>query len=682
MLKVLRKIKEYLYSKKDVGGRNYCIPFLWLDEKYTYTESADGKRYFVNPYDYFCQVISNILDKSNTNTDYSISYSKIMSKKSGNETFSRDWINSASLYGFFVRMTTAYNHKGFWKFQGRNSMNFTEDGSFLKSIILLPFLKEMGIDTIYSLPITKYSHKFKKGELSSPYAVKNFLEVENFYGDELLKPFTVEEEFKAFVEAAHMLGIRVILDFIPRTASRDNDLILEHPDWFYWIKSEYKNEYKAPYIDDLPFCQPAEDNLDSIYSSDETKNLLSMFTLDPRTTDPDKWEKVINNLSSEDDLLDVIEKEFGMITPPGFSDWINDTQPPWSDVTFLKLFNLPPNVSRKYVDDTQPPYLLYDIIKSSNFENDSPNMELWDYIINIIPHYQTEFGIDGVRLDMGHALPRELESSIIKKTREIDPSFVFIAEELEIHKDKKSKEHGYDAILGNSWWMQPRVDEGNCYDFSSNLVKKLVLPTLATAETPDTPRAVSRAYGKRFAMFAAVLNTFLPNGIRFINSGSEISEKQPMNLGLDNNDEGRYMLSDADPMSGKLAFFDHYELHWDEADMEMLELIRTLGEFKNKYGYWCIKDYLVSGYMTHSDKIIAHMFRHPSESVILVSISNTDFSNGQWITIDAGNIPDFQVNRIKKKLREFKNAEDYLEIENGYVHVYLGPGEASVLTIR
>ncbi len=679
---MLRKIYDYINSKRDIGGKNYCLPCLWIYNGYNYKESADKKRFFVNPYDYFSEVINDILLKSDEKIEYSVSYSKILSLKRGEEILSRDWINTSSLYGFFVRMTTAYNHKGFWKFQGKNSMEFTEDGSFLKSIVLLPFLKEMGIDTIYSLPITKYSHRFKKGELPSPYAVKNFLKVEDSYKDELLTPFTVEDEFKSFVEACHILGIRVILDFVPRTASRDNDLILEHPEWFYWIKSEFKDAYKSPFIDGLPFCQPSEENLDSVYSAEQTRELLKYFTHDPKTMDPEKWSNIVASNSENPDFMSVIEEEFGITTPPGFSDWINDTQPPWSDVTFLKLFNAPPNISRKYTDADQAPYLLFDIIKSSNFENDSPNLELWEYLIDIIPSYQKRFGIDGVRLDMGHALPRNLESAIIENAREIDPSFVFIAEELEIHKDEKAKEHGYDAILGNSWWMQPRIDDGKCFEFSADLVKNLKLPTLATAETPDTPRAVSRKYGKRFAMFSAVLNTFLPNGIRFINSGFEISEKQPMNLGLDNSEEGRYMLSDSDPMSGKLAFFDHYQLHWDEADTEMLDLVKTLGEFKIKYGEWCRKEYLIDGYLTHSDRIIAHMFKHPSQSVALVAISNSDFSNGQWITIDAGNIPDIKLNRVKKKLREFKNAEDYLEIENGYVHVYLGPGEASVLTIR
>ena len=41
-----------------------------------------------------------------------------------------------------------------------------------------------------------------------------------------------------FVEAAHLLGMRVVLEFVLRTASKDSDWIAAHPDWFYWIKAD------------------------------------------------------------------------------------------------------------------------------------------------------------------------------------------------------------------------------------------------------------------------------------------------------------------------------------------------------------------------------------------------------------------------------------------------------------
>ncbi len=40
-----------------------------------------------------------------------------------------------------------------------------------------------------------------------------------------------------------MAGMRVMLDFVPRTAARDNNLILDHPDWFYWISIDEMNDF-------------------------------------------------------------------------------------------------------------------------------------------------------------------------------------------------------------------------------------------------------------------------------------------------------------------------------------------------------------------------------------------------------------------------------------------------------
>jgi len=64
-----------------------------------------------------------------------------------------------------------------------------------------------------------------------------------------------------------------------------------------------------------------------------------------------------------------------------------------------------------------------------------------------------------VRLDMGHALPADLEHLIMKEARDIDPGFVFMAEEFDFSRAEHAKKAGYDAIIGNSWWMLPRPEK-------------------------------------------------------------------------------------------------------------------------------------------------------------------------------------------------------------------------------
>lgn len=78
---------------------------------------------------------------------------------------------------------------------------------------------------------------------------------------------TPEEEFCAFVEAAHKLGIKVMLDFVFRTCARDNVLIKEHPDWFYWINKDCAEILRSPEIPDGEFRIVGHNNIRELYSS-------------------------------------------------------------------------------------------------------------------------------------------------------------------------------------------------------------------------------------------------------------------------------------------------------------------------------------------------------------------------------------------------------------------------------
>src|SRR5690554_6952958 len=48
-----------------------------------------------------------------------------------------------------------------------------------------------------------------------------------------------------------------------------------------------------------------------------------------------------------------------------------------------------------------------------------------------------------------------------------------------------------------------------------------------------------------------------------------------MNLGLENTEEGRFVLDETDPLYGKLAFFDRYRLHWLNPDRAWMEGLLT-----------------------------------------------------------------------------------------------------------
>lgn len=663
---MLKNLHDY-FSKKDEGDCSYAIPKKWLHKSYEGERKVSDSFIRVNPNKYISWLMNEILVKAEEKTNYLLPLSRIKDEMSPN------WIANSNIYGAFVRSTVAYGHENPGLLNTENS-NFTENGTFLKMIMILPYLKNMNIDTLYLLPVTKFSDAFKKGETGSPYAVKNFFSIEPRYHDKMLKDFSVEDEFKAFIEAAHIMNIRVVLDFIPRTSSRDSELILDHPEWFYWIDINELDNFEAPKIEGLGFAQPSKQNLEKIYSQENVKNHLKKFRFAPNKENPKRWHNFVAANRNNPDFLTELTKEFGVITPPGFSDWINDNQPIWKDITFLRLYEDHPIESRKYLKDPekQPPYILYDVIKSSDFPGNKPNIKLWDAIESIMPFYSKNFGVDGSRLDMGHALPDELEERVIKSARKNDPAFAMIAEELSMSNDEESKKAGYDCFLGNSWWMEPRIEEGKLHELCFNVLPQLKLPVLGSAETPDTPRAVARKWGKSFSRFATSLNFFLPNVIPFINSGQEFFEIQPMNLGLDNDESGRYLLPKDDPFYGKLAFFDNYALHWKNEDMnQLIELLSNIRKEKNDL----IKASNFKKFEQIDDSIIAFMYWNGEKGLII--LGNMDFQNQRHVNLDLGYYTWKGEHDILWLCRDYSGAQPPWHT-SGSLEINLNPGEFTV----
>ncbi len=665
---ILDRIEQLLKSKK--GNLNYSIPKEWLPEGYSGTVKLRDRYIFVDPYEYGSSIVERITALAEKDTDYSRPLGRIRNE-SGNS-----WINSAIIYGSFVRTTTAYSHHDPEFFSDLDSQEYSESGTFLKMIFMLPFLSKMGFDTLYFLPVTSYSDKFKKGELGSPYSVKDFFSIDKRYHDVLLEDMDVEEEFTAFVEAAHVMGMRVVLDFIPRTSARDSALILKHPEWFYWIDASRLDEYRPPKIEPLGFDQAKVETLPIIYSNENVKKHLSLFSHSPAKLYPEKWRDFVASHDGTESFLDELVSEFGLVTPPGFSDWINDNQPTWDDITFLRLYKDHPTESRKFVSEDQPPYVLFDVVKSSFFPGSEPMADLWESIENIMPFYNERFGVDGARLDMGHALPRELELRIIRKAKERDPSFAIIAEELVMGNDEKARQSGYDCILGNTWWMEPRIDEGKFKELVYKVLPSLRLPTLAGIETPDTPRAASRPNGRKFSRFATILNYFLPNGITYINSGQEVFEIQPMNLGLDNDEEGRYVLPPNDPFYGKLAFFDPYVLHWN-AEEDMIDLISLLSSLrKSNFNLLSAGNLKL---MWGNDLKSAGLF-YWNGTKGLLTVANGDFSSMKDFHIDLGYHTWKSEHKVSWRLKGFDAHSEWNV--GGDFHLSLGPGEVAVAEIK
>lgn len=452
-------------------------------------------------------------------------------------------VSPPALYTMLPRFHTAYAHD-----------KALESGTLLKTIALLPMLSDLGITLLCLLPIFVPSGRYRKGDLGSPYAIRDFFRIDPALHDPLLgayDPETLELAFAALVEGAHHLGMRVLLDVALRTAARDHVWIGEHPEWFYWTRTEH---VALPVIQRLPKSTPvSERSAHMLYAAPETKTYLAGFSPDPKTLDPARFAAL------PEPSLENIERAFSLTTAPAFSDVINDPQPLWTDVTFLRLDLGRNAVARAHLPQGHPPALLQDTIKLNVFPPGVRNTALEDELCALLPYWRSRFGIDGARLDMAHALHHELLLRIVQAAGE---DFFLWSEAFSARDAARARQDGFDAVTGTLWrdiWAPgPR--------FHKRVLDPLLrcpLPSVAALETPDTPRAAQRLQGERLRhlwQFAALL----PNTIPLINDGQELLERQPMNLGLDNTEQGRFVLDPADERYGKLAFFDHTSPHWLE----------------------------------------------------------------------------------------------------------------------
>lgn len=578
----LHKLCQVLRNKRT--NLTYEIPSLWNRMRFHSEPVRDGVER-VNPYDFLLETIEKtIFPYAHESRDYRTS----IALADGHLQTGGDWIKRASVYSMQVRTSTSWDHDGSGYVEMENSVGMKDTGTFVKTLSLIPHLLYMGIDTLFLLPISQHSHKNKKGEFGSPYAVQDFFAIdeelkETLTGDEM----TVEEEFAAFVEACHMVGIRVVIDVIPRTCARDNRLILENPEWFYWIPLTEVDYYHPPYVPGIgENVKPEFAFLPMVYNSEDVWQHLRRFSVAPNLIDAAKWDRVRDTLLEhpEENVLAMIEREFGLTTAPAFSDCINDPQPPWSDVTYFRLFLDHPLAAAPYVNDANiAPYILFDSIKSNQFRGNEINEPLWEMLADIIPHYQREYGIDGARIDMGHALPVDLAQRILEQPRAIDSNFSFIAEELIESGAWAAKDAGYNMIIGYGFYKEPRFNTHETHQFLYDS-RFLPLPVFAAGETADTRRLATREGGRKASRLLTVLNGFMPNGVPMTNSGLELYETQPMNTGLDCRPEEAYQLFPGDPYFGKLAFFDAYQFHWDHPERdEMIEVMHQVAEIRRRW---------------------------------------------------------------------------------------------------
>lgn len=116
-----------------------------------------------------------------------------------------DWAKDAVIYEVNLRQGTPE----------RNLKGITKE---------LPRLKDLGVDILWLMPIHPISELNRKGTLGSYYAVADYKKVNPEFG--------TFDDLKAFVDSAHNLGMKVILDEVCNHSGCDNNWVASNPDFY------------------------------------------------------------------------------------------------------------------------------------------------------------------------------------------------------------------------------------------------------------------------------------------------------------------------------------------------------------------------------------------------------------------------------------------------------------------
>lgn len=167
---------------------------------------------------------------------------KLMKKKDENETKK----NTAVMMNRFK--PAAWTHAT--NIYEVNVRQYTVAGTFNAFAQELPRLKDMGVKTLWFMPVTPIAKKKMKGTLGSYYACSDYISINPEFG--------TLQDFKDLVKQAHEMDMKVIIDWVANHTGWDHTWTKEHPE--YYKKDPATNDFQvASGMDDiieLDFAKP------------------------------------------------------------------------------------------------------------------------------------------------------------------------------------------------------------------------------------------------------------------------------------------------------------------------------------------------------------------------------------------------------------------------------------------
>jgi glycosidase len=122
-----------------------------------------------------------------------------------------------------------------------NTRQYTPEGTFEAFRAHLPRLRDMGVETLWFMPVTPISVKGRKGSLGSYYACSSYRAINPEFGS--------MENFRQLVQEAQGMGMRVLIDWVANHTGQDHEWTALNPD--FYLKNEAGQFYDAHGWDDV-----------------------------------------------------------------------------------------------------------------------------------------------------------------------------------------------------------------------------------------------------------------------------------------------------------------------------------------------------------------------------------------------------------------------------------------------
>lgn len=146
-------------------------------------------------------------------------YFHVLSFISMNHFISVEWAHHTNIYEVNIRQ-------------------YTTEGTLEAFAAHLPRLKDMGVETLWFMPLQPIGEKNRKGTLGSYYSISDYISINPEYGE--------FDDFRSLVDAAHENKMKVIIDWVANHTAWDHVWTLTRPDFF--SKDNHGN-FRPPYPD-------------------------------------------------------------------------------------------------------------------------------------------------------------------------------------------------------------------------------------------------------------------------------------------------------------------------------------------------------------------------------------------------------------------------------------------------